>query len=152
MSAPFIIPFNNQPVATVPKSGAGYTVPAGKYARVSGAISVTVMPSQAAAATVSNGAMGANSGNQVLSFSFWLKAGDVITLNQVEATNSGTISVGTAVTVSGVSTASILVNSVDVARVHATGSISYSGNIASSYAFTGTTTVNYLCEEYYIIS
>ena len=34
MSAPYIIPFNFQPVSTVASSSGTYTVPAGKYARV----------------------------------------------------------------------------------------------------------------------
>ena len=33
MSAPFIVPFNNQPTAVSVKTGS-YTIPAGKYARV----------------------------------------------------------------------------------------------------------------------
>lgn len=41
MAAPFIIPFNNQPVQTVATT-ANYTVPAGKYSRV--CISNTIAP------------------------------------------------------------------------------------------------------------
>lgn len=42
MSAPYIIPFNFQPVSTVASSSGTYTVPAGKYARVT--ISNAILP------------------------------------------------------------------------------------------------------------
>jgi hypothetical protein len=38
MAAPFVVPFNNCPNDTIQLTQSGYTVPAGKYARISGTI------------------------------------------------------------------------------------------------------------------
>jgi len=145
MSSLFV-PFDHRPVATIPKSNAGYTVPAGKYARISGTITVVA----SANGTSNNGTqfgVAIQSQGSSVPFSFWLTEGDVVTIGSDSASGSFSSTVQT----SGFSDARILINSVIVARVYASASGGYgigSGTVTVSGSISGGTTINYLVEEY----
>jgi hypothetical protein len=96
MSAPFIIPFNFQPVTTSVKTSS-YTVPAGKYAKV--------VPSRAdftingSSLSSSESATVVASGSSATTFQIYVQANSLltqITLVQLGASNNttGSISVG----------------------------------------------------------
>jgi hypothetical protein len=73
MSAPYIIPFNHQPAATYQGTGAGtlYTVPSGKYARVT-------LTAFASFTLATGGGDTMQPNGNTNSISLWIKTGDVV--------------------------------------------------------------------------
>lgn len=89
MSAPYIIPFNFQPIATGTVLNGSYTVPSGKYARV--LINCHAMARISAATADGTIALSSNADSVVAEF--WLKAGDAITTVATGATGGPSFSV-----------------------------------------------------------
>jgi hypothetical protein len=101
MPAKFIIPFNNEPVSTQQGTTATYTVPAGKYARVT--ISASIGHSLSMTDATSGGAWATpatsiNSVNET--FEIWLYADQTLVL-AASNTDASVSSNGTAITSAG---------------------------------------------------
>jgi len=147
MSAPFFIPFNFKPVAV--GSGTSYTVPAAKYARVTYNMSVS------ARGTLTTGVpeiVALQNGNDCLSGTIWLNAGDSVTSVLVNA--SGTTSIiGTpaySTLLYSTSVATVRVNGVDAAIIKADCGIQFNGTGTS--LIIGEALVTFHWEEYNVIS
>lgn len=143
MSAPFIIPFNFQPVNTGASSST-YTVPLGKYARITATLTTTAYPSSLDLVT---GQVYHSVGNSnTTTFSIWLKSGDAVSVSNTAASRTSSVTD----TITGISTALLKINSNTVA------SCSSAASFGSSSAFpkviAGTSVVNYFYEEYNEIS
>jgi hypothetical protein len=112
MTVPLFVPFINKPDVTgqIPVGiTTAYTVPAGKYARVTvnlSCSSIFSLSGNPAALTQINPSVSSNS----LSFSIWLKAGDVITVSNSAPSSSQTISANLSATVSVATTATATYN------------------------------------------
>ena len=139
MSAPYIIPFNFQPVATV-AAGSTYTVPSGKFARVVATLTVSALVG------ASGGSNGAQSQTNTGVFEYWLKAGDVITVTGVTGATSGGAVTGVA---SATVTAEVTINGTTSATVGA--SASYTG-AGGSWSISGARRFEVLASEYNQIS
>lgn len=141
MSAPYIIPFNQQPVNT----GAGsstYTVPSGKYARLT--YNLYAVATVTCSIATNSPVNLSNSDN--LSGSVWLKAGDAITVGT--SVPSGTS--GSGAGISGSASASILLNATTFAQ--AIAGISSSGVTAATLTLGGSTGSLFMYEEYNAIT
>lgn len=171
MSAPYIIPFNHQPVSTGVSTN--YTVPSGKYARV-------VINLNASAACSQNDSLGTGfsgapsasvncqSDSKSNSIELWLKAGDNISFALQNAAgsagfNSGFVGNTAAVLFDAAASESAAVafhngNEVASARAVAQASATVSGTFVMgtftmTYAtFTGDTRGRIYYEEYNVIS
>jgi hypothetical protein len=101
MSAPLYIPssptasFNNNPTSSARGTTASYTVPAGKYARVSISISHSYYTSTSFGGntvqipTTSNSVFGGT--GIVSAFDVWMKAGEILTLANTNTNGTATI-------------------------------------------------------------
>ena len=144
MSAPYIIPFNHQPILTGASSST-YTVPSGKYARVTATLTCAAWVSARSAV---NGSTGYSEGasSQSTTITIWLKAADAITVSNTNA--SGTSASSSLVT--SVSTASILVNAATVSSISTP--VSATATAGNTVTLSGSASVNYIYEEYNVIS
>jgi hypothetical protein len=88
MAAPFFVPFNFQPISIQRGSGT-YTVPAGKYARVTINLSVFCTPG------ILNPGTFFNAGNQSENADIFLKSGDSLAFTQ--SLSASSVSPGTAI-------------------------------------------------------
>jgi hypothetical protein len=155
MSAPYIIPFNFQPSATGNVANAGYTVPAGKYARVMANLSVKSHPSSYSAVGSGSPPVYAASGEDSTSIELFLKSGDVVSVSNSAGSATATAS-GNAYAASNfavaVSTANISVNGTIVASVTCSSSCFLSPANITTMNLSGTSTVNYSYAEFNNIS
>jgi hypothetical protein len=173
MPAPFIIPFNNQPVNTG-VTAASYTVPAGKYARVIVSIGLTATFSNGGSLTnigsTTSGSTnyGVNTGHFNDKIELWLKAGDVLAFTTSLA--SGTISTVAGATIGGQfearsassqTSSTITLNASALATFYATASVYHhqtfpaaAGTLVAATigTFAGTATVVTHFEEFNVIS
>ena len=152
MSAPYIIPFNFQPVSTG-ASTSTYTVPSGKYARVVISLSseigvqTTANPSGAPVVGESFFTDGSNS----ISKEFWLKATDSVSLSTTSG--SGTITSGTNAQVQKSScVASATINGTSVLVSRSTASALMQTAAAYIASFVGNPSASVYYEEYNVIS
>ena len=161
MSAPYIIPFNHQPMNVVSGSGS-YTVPSGKYARVcvtlGSAISLGVLTGSATA--FSGATIVATSANNQVVIDVYLKAGDVLSFSTTSAASYSVLTSGGAssATFYPNTTASSLVsiNSVifSSAISNLSGIVQVSGSSNSTMGFTPSANNigYYISQEYNVIS
>lgn len=143
MAAPFIIPFNYQPVNSGNIANASYTVPSGKYARIVATLTTTM--SLAGSSSTQGG-----NGSDSCIVEYWLRAGEVVTVTQT--LNNFSTSTGNTCT-SAVAVAALNINGTTVARSNASG-VGYNTNSGAGFivSLTGTANVNYRYEEFFIIS
>lgn len=145
MSAPFFVPFNFQPTSIQRGSGT-YTVPAGKYARVT--ISVTgeaygiISAPYPSENVVSNGSF-------CESVDIFLKSGDVLTVSQSNASATGSTAPTSSAT--AITTVNLSINStifaVFTCRGYAYSVTSGSPNNATS-SVSGSSSVNWIAQEF----
>lgn len=172
MSAPYIIPFNHQPVATGIQENS-YTVPSGKYARVTIPICLVAYcvgdNLNAGPGTANLTSISTFSDSKNERFEIWLKAGDQITTETILASGNATYSFSWTGATSGNRTdnsvgttySNIRINSVLLAQylavAQASVSITFneasSGSASGTYAsFSGSGTAKIFYEEYNQIS
>jgi hypothetical protein len=161
MSTPYIIPFNFQPVNVVSASSGSYTVPSGKYAKVTVVLSSQMAFSSlsgTATAVTNTNIFSSESGHVVVDL--YLKAGDVLSFSSssgsgASVTTSGGNTSGSFV-LSTSSSQSALVNSntAAVARGYIGGFISVQGTANSAMGVNvGTNNgFSYTAQEYNVIS
>ena len=114
MTVPLFVPFINKPDVTgqIPVGlTTAYTVPSGKYARVTVMLSVTAgmsfsFQSGNAGLSIADNIDGARSET----FSLWLKAGDVITISGTTAGSSSSVTYSASATYPVSASATITVN------------------------------------------
>lgn len=152
MSAPYIIPFNNQPVTT----GAGtatYTVPSGKYARVTITLNTAIYFSASSATTVANFPPSGNTACDTVVISIWAKTGDAISFaaNSPGATSSAGATAAVAYLTS-TSTMTALLNGTAFAKASATATFITSNSASSTVTSEGAGSATYYYEEYNVIS
>jgi hypothetical protein len=147
MSAPFFIPFNNKPASV--GSGTSYTVPAGKYARVTYNMAVNAR----GVLTLGVPEIVTNiSSSDSLNGVIWLNPGDAITAIKTAATGTTSI-IGTpaySTLLYSTSTATVRVNGTDIAQIFAPTSIQFNGT--GTTQLEGESVVNFHWEEFNVIS
>lgn len=149
MSAPYIIPFNHQPVNTGSGSST-YTVPSGKYARLRYTCNAQAW-TMVTGGTSGNVTGTTSSSTDSCNGDIWLKAGDAITVSL--SNPSGSVGPAASGTITATATAAILLNASIFARASCTSAMSWIGLGAStSMQKDGTTSVYFSYEEYNIIS
>lgn len=172
MPAPFIVPFNNQPVNTGVTT-ASYTVPAGKYSRVIVTVGLTASVSKSPVASATTGAAAqagsytANQGSFNDKLELWLKAGDVLSFTTsvasgaVSATSITTVASGVYFRATSSSTqTTISLNASALATFYATAQIGFyyvpQTTVVSTAVdigtFTGAASVVTHFEEFNVIS
>ena len=165
MSAPFLIPFNFQPINTVVGSSGTYTVPANKYAYATVTLNSTIgLLSFTSTGIVSPSrqinALTINNGSKV--FGIYLKAGDVLSFDQLSASgfNSGNI-------VNSQMPYNIMINTTAARRAlvnsnlacSAVASLTFDGTYSGSISSVGvidqgvstTTSFSFIISEYNVI-
>lgn len=164
MSAPYIIPFNFQPVNTVVGTSASYTVPAGKYAiaKINISASTWLNGFGGTSSPVSGTASTPNSSSTsaCLPFELILKAGDALTFTVSDASNYSGSNNGSTVTFAlGAISSSVVVslNGVLIAKI--TSSTSFgsftcpTGGAGTAYIVAGNGNYSsYAISEYNQIS
>jgi hypothetical protein len=168
MSAPYIIPFNFQPVSTVVGTTASYTVPSGKFAIIDVSISSTLRITNieddgghswtVSPSYMSVPAITSTHGHEVKQFR--LKAGDVLSFANTSASSYNPASNSIAVQAIGLGLLSYqqcLINSVVVATAQSTCTISFTfTKTGTGNTITVTPTTNnisgYIASEYNAIS
>lgn len=151
MSAPYIIPFNNQPVATGASSST-YTVPANKYARVTITLSVTAYASgtndSAFGNTPAEGPSLADSKTIVI----WAKAADAISFSTSAASASATAVTAQNRYATGTSSSSVRLNGATFSTIQVTA-VGHTSNVNLSPVSVSGSAIGYLYyEEYNVIS
>jgi len=151
MGSPMIIPFNFQPVNTVVGTTASYTVPAGKYAKVSitASASSRLAPGSGSSSQYSINTLSASSNSDTKDI--MLKSGDVLTSSLTNASGSHSTSTTVITQGSSESVVNVMVNGVVIFSVRAP--ISTGVNTTSNPAvllcnYTGSTSVGYIASEY----
>lgn len=161
MTARLQLPFNNEPVATVFKYNAGYTVPANKYARITATLSSSaniLNGTGQIGAAVSGIAVTVDSDQTAISF--WLKAGDIITVSLTQ--DSGAIALDLSPTTTIIafdgseSFSTMSVNGTEVCKSSSVANISVAVNngisMSPAQSWIGKASVSFIAEEYNSIS
>jgi len=157
MSAPFIIPFNMQPVSHQTGTGT-YTCPAGKYAKV------TVFIRGTATGVIGNGGavdyldmpiITSDSFNSV--FDVWVKSGDTIAAtltNPSTVGNTGAVLIGQHEYITAQVNASVAHNGTTIGTFAAKASCGckYKTIASNILSISGTSGFNYFAQEFNIIS
>jgi hypothetical protein len=149
MSAPYIIPFNHQPISTGVGSST-YTVPSGKYTRLVVAVHTSAYGnvSQANQRVESM----SNDSNTVTQ-AYWLKAGDVVTVSTTSASASASPSTGATSFLRSSSIASVLINGSTVIDSESYSHIEINNaNTSVTVSISGNSSARYFYEEYNVIS
>jgi hypothetical protein len=148
MSAPYIIPFNNQPANT----GAGsstYTVPSGKYTR----LVVAVHTSAYGNVSLINQVVDMSNDSNTVTQAYWLKAGDIVTVSTTSASASNTPATGAVVFLRASSIASVFINGTTVIDSESYSYIQTGSTIAGvTISISGNSSARYFYEEYNVIS
>lgn len=151
MSAPYIIPFNFQPVNTG-ASTSGYTVPAGKYARVTISLQTEISVSTTANPS---GAPSTDSlfttGQDSSIATFWLKTGDVVSMTSTSGSGSITIGSGSQVQRSSCYAAASI-NGTTVLTSRSVSSAMFQATAGYTAAFSGSPSTGLFYEEFNQIS
>lgn len=152
MAAPYIIPFNFQPVSTSSGSGT-YTVPAGKYARITVTLNASVFMSSGSATTIGNFPSQGSSISDSVVIDVWAKAGDAISFTSSVPSSTSAAGTPSAVGfVSGTCTSSANLNGVAFGRARASTTLTSSNSASSTVTVTGSVDALYYAEEYNVIS
>lgn len=162
MPAPFIIPFNNNPVSTSRGTTATYTVPTGKYARVTISVDFSFTLAYSAGSGGAASALGNSQTAYCANFDVWMRAGETLVLaagnttgsfsqvNNSGATQTQIFSIngiaGTTVTVSGVLWKTFQ------SRAYFSGTMSVQNLQTGSASVTPTANFGWYAQEYNVIS
>lgn len=164
MAGNVFIPFNHQPVTV--SAGTSYTVPAGKYARVTVTLAASIRysgPNFAPADGVYFLSISETGASESTSLDFWLDDGDVVAFTLVEPGPSTSIA-GASSTgnytrfLSDVCTAKVTINGTDAGYVVAAGSmvcsVSYTTNASpiGLGSLISRAQANLVANEYYKIT
>jgi hypothetical protein len=137
MAAPYIIPFNHQPVNRGTTAGT-YTVPSGRYARVVASLSAYAGASKTAFITSfpsgSSPSYDCKPDSNQASIELWLRAGDVVSTAGVVASGTASFSINNAGSLPGVITASERASSRAIVRVNSADVCSVSAIVQASFA------------------
>lgn len=141
------LPFSHRPSLTI-ADPASYTCPVGKYARISGTLSTNVyFSSGESTANVTWTDQQGNAGG--VSFEFWVNVGDVVTKQEdnINATFTG-VGVPANLVLQDTGHARVLLNGsiVGLQQSAGSGEIVVAGLAVTS--ISGTSSVNFIVEEY----
>jgi hypothetical protein len=155
MSAPYIIPFNFQPVNSGTINNASYTVPAGKYARVIATVQASARASRTMTAVPNSYIHSGYGGTDSKTVELWLRAGEVVTTTTTVASGTASNTINTPASVVSASTAMLSVGGVgtclvNVPALDTTAATAVAGQSTSTLG--GQATVIYRYEEFNIIS
>lgn len=155
MSAPIILPFNNQPVSTQKGTGT-YTCPAGKYARVRVTIRARAtarVSSLASASATTPATQETNVANE--SFEVWVGPGDTIaaTLSNASGTQAVAANIALAIRLS-TTTVTVNHNGTAIAIIEATAGtqVATSAGGSATLESTGSSSFHFFAQEYNILS
>jgi len=157
MANSFLVPFNHAPASIDYGNAArSFTCASGKYARVV----VTLHANTYGAFSHNNTSFSENthdsdSNTSDRTMELWVKAGDVVAVSVVTASNTGSGStVNSNITQTGISSATVTVNSQVVGYVSSSIRLSWRTSAGTSYAWNidGVTDAKFHVENYNVIA
>lgn len=150
------LPFNNNPSVTDYGNPArSYTCPADKFALITVALSLNVFGDWTANAHLGlSSDLFSTNNNESESFSFWVKAGDVVAVTEsISSTTDTTVSISVLLEVEGTSSCSCTLNTNTICQLSiktktrwTTGTNVSAG--ASTLAIDGVTNADFVVNEY----